>query len=458
VVPVLLVALLSAGAWAALRRGSEPLPRPALSGPNCLHIQGEELAVNDRWRVVHTGDGGKFGTDYSPTPVVACDVRVPGPARVRLLGTVKLTGGGEEYEAQGGPYLQGGGIGGDLVLIETRFYEQLRDGRVDQETGFTTLYDLRRGASLRLPGNWLKRYRGSRNGFITDTDHALHSRLTTGGGLVTAYSTQDGRKAPVRFGPITTWDAGGRRTLPERIDRIANARARRGDDGGLYFRTTGGAARRVALHGAATTGELRVDPTLAWRRMELKREPSEEPEPPESEQIGSTYSGLPADRDGNGGGFDITDSLWLRYFPSDRARNRTVRITADGGGGPSLARLAKGSDDELQTLGSDGDIAIILARFREQPGVRRVRMVGQYASPAAQAFFDLPGTTAFRRRGRALIGEGVYGLTDGARIWLWGPSGGHVYAAPGTDDLTLAVGGDGLFATDAGGRARYFAA
>lgn len=462
---MLLVAAAGGLAWASVGR-PDPPPATIPTAPDCLHVQGEELAVNDRWRVVHTGDGGEYGNDYSPTPVIACDVRQRGSARVRLLGMAKLTGGGEDYAVEEGPYVLGGRIGGDLVLIDSRFYDQLGNEGGSKETGFTTLYDLRRGASMRLPGDWLDRStaRGT-----TLTAHALHAYLTPSGGLTTVYGTKDGRKAPLSFGPITAWDATGRRTLPQHVDRIAVAgRDRRaGDDGGLYFRASGGVAGRVGLRGAATTSALKVDPDLAWRRMELDSY-VEQPDPPEDELLPMTYQLLPPARDGNDGGLD--GSLWLRYSPSDRARNRTVRImTTYSGGGPVLARLAKGSDDELRTLTSNGDIAIVTGRFEERPAERRVRMVGPFASDGAKAFFDLPATRALRRHGRALIraeqGVGVgtgavdlYALTDGDHLWLWGATGGHVYDVPGLHDVVADVGRGGVFGTDGRGVARYFAA
>lgn len=237
-------------------------PATVATGPDCRHVRGEELAANARWRVVHTGDGGEFGTDHSPTPIVACDVRKAGPARVRVLGMAKLTGGGEDYVAEGGPYVEGGAIGRDLVLLDRRFYGQLGNDGGFRESGFTTLYDLHCGASSRLAGDWLQHLtpRGD-----TLVDHTLEATLTSDDALLTVLSQQDGRGAPVRLGPVTVWDVGGRRVLRGRVDRVTPRSA--ADDGSAFPTAIRVDGRPVAPRGPATTSELPVDSKLAWRAM-----------------------------------------------------------------------------------------------------------------------------------------------------------------------------------------------
>jgi hypothetical protein len=446
-----LTVIVAAVGWAALAPDAPETPTGRIPlSPDCLHIQGEELARNDRWRVVHTGDGGEFGTDYSPTPVVACDVRSKGAARVRLLGMAKLTGSGEDYLAEGGPYVEGGAIGADLVLIDTRFYEHFGNEGDSVEKGYTTLYDLRRGVATRLSGDWLQRY-GPGDTLI---DHTLYAFLTAKDGLTTVFSTKDGPEAPRKFGRVMISDARGVRWRTQPVDQIAVARPQAGhDDGGLYTHAPDGTTDRLAVRGAVITWALPADPKLDWRRMDLAGEPDEEPLPPESERLPNTFSLLPTDPFGRGGSSD--SSLWLRYSPSDRARNHTVQITQEAGGGRTFARLARGSDDELRVLGSNGEAAIISGRFAERPQEQRVRLIGYPATAAAKRFFDLPATPAMRARGRAFIGGG-YVLTDGSRLWVWTRTGGHVYRAPRLHDLQPAVGGGGVFATSARGRARFF--
>ncbi|MDO9356785.1 MAG: hypothetical protein Q7T55_24015 [Solirubrobacteraceae bacterium] len=381
----------------------QPIPSPPTASeigtPPCDAIGGEELARTSRWRVVHTGDGGPYGEDDSPTPVVACERGTSGPARVRLLGMAKVE---IEGGIEGGPFVASAGAGGDVVLLANTFYEQLGNTGGFLETGYTTLFDLARGASMRLPGAWLQRTSYFHDSVV---DHELVTFVGRSGSLATTYRTRDGRHARTHFGPLTVWDASGRRELPGENVAFAGRDGRRGRATVVYSRTAGGENRRVSLKGAADLSSLSPSPALAWRSLGLKTRTEDE-------------QGAYEDRPGN------------RY---------------PGVGPRAHATVLDGDDSH----------AVVIGRFAPDRSRSSVRLVGRFATDRQRAFFALPAEPAQRRRAAAVVGDNVYAYSDGTTLRLWNHvSGGHVFAAPGLHDL--AISGQAVFGTDEAGRVRVF--
>lgn len=414
---VVVAAVIVACVWVLASRGADQAPRATAAtsatspapgpgaSPNCDGIGGEELARTDRWRIVHTGDGGPYGADDSPTPVIACDRTAAGSAKVRLLGMAKVEIG-PDSGPEGGPYMTSGGIGGDVVLLTSTTYDQLGNTGGFRETSHTTLFDLARGASVRLPGDGLQRYSYFHDSVI---DHELRTFVTPAGGVTTVYAQRDGRHARTRIGPATVWDARGRRSVRGELAATAtfggaggkSAGSGPGDraaSGALYYRTARGTNRRTEVRGAADLSTLRPDPHLGWRWMALDSQNGDEAQ--------------------------------------------------------LAGELARPVRRGVTVLDGDGVGAIEVVRFADPARGFRVRLRGYATTERRRAFFDLPATSATRRQASAAVGNGTYAYADGASVRLWNRTGGHVYPATGLHDLALS--GSAVFGTDASGQVQLF--
>lgn len=383
--------LLGAGLATALAAsagvGVTPVTATAASartkGPSCDQIAGYTRARSDRWRLLVL----QRGSVGAHTPLVACRRDQPGPARIRQLG-------------KGAPFAEFDTVTNGVVqLVGDRVLLVSASGSSGGSRAAYTLIDLSAGRSRVLGVT-----NSSSNG---GTLVALRPVLTPTGALATLSGQSEGPPPILR---LQLWDAAGQGPLGAEAKSIAPSLGTGPADSGIYVSDSTGVLSRQIVAGPFPPQLLTPRTSLRVRAPHLIAKPA-----PKTEQ----RTELRTFEEPGDGGIELITRKRRGARPSSAA----IRLSTPPDGRRSKVTaypLAAGSASEVKVLGVNTYSVLVAARFADDPGRRRIRLLSLAGYTTVPV--DIDATPVAERPGQAtLSASSTVAIADGATIRLWRP-------------------------------------